>query len=231
MAGESAFDKRHVEASAVSQVEGLLEHLNLPPAVISYIRKNKTMVQIAIVLIITVVVAWSLYGSYRENTIEKASSALSVALGKGPSEKESALAKVVADFSSTSSALWARVELAHLDMEKAKYAEAAEKYSMIKKDLKADNPLYALAVYGIAQAQEANREYKGASEAYQLLKDLGGYEAIGSTGIARIQAAQGETAKAIETLNGYLGSLDGTPATEANKLLIEEKIARLKARP
>ncbi len=231
MAGESAFDKRHVEASAVSQVEGLLEHLNLPPAVISYIRKNKTMVQIAIVLVVTTVVAWSLYGSYRENKIEKASSALSIALAKGPSEKAAALAKVSADFSDTSSALWARVELAHLDMEKAKFAEAAAKYSAIKNDLKADDPLYALAVYGIAQAQEAKRDYPGAIETYRLLKELSGYEAIGTTGVARVQAAQGEIAKAIETLNGYLGSLDGTPATEANKRLVEEKIARLKARP
>ncbi len=230
MAGESAFDKRHVEASALGEVEGLLEHLNLPPAAISYIRKNKTTLQIIAALVVTTIVVWALYGSYHEKKIEKASSALSAAMQKNPAEKAQALEKVSGDFSGTSSAVWAKVELAHLDMQNAKFAEATEKYTKIKNDLDADDPLYVLAVFGIAQAQEANRDYKGAVDTYRLLKDVDGFQAIGYTGIARIQEAQGETAKAIETLNGYLAGLDGTPATDANKLFIEEKIAQLKAR-
>lgn len=230
MAGESAFDKRHVEASALSGVDGLLEHLNLPPAVISSIRKNKTTLQIAAGLVITSIVVWSLYGSYREKKIEKASSALAVAMQKGPSERAAVLEKVAADFSGTSSAVWAQVELAHLDVQNGKFAEAAEKYNRLKQDLDADTPLYALTIFGIAQAHEANHAYKEAIEAYQLLKDIKGYQAIGYTGMARIQETQGEIAKAMETLNGYFATLAGEPATDANKRFIEEKLARLKAR-
>ena len=230
MAGESAFDKRHVEAGTLDEVEGLLEHLNLPPAAISYIRKNKTILQIVAALVIMAVVAWSLYGSYREKRIEKASSALAVAIQQGPSERAAALDKVVADFSGTSSAIWAKVELAHLDVQNGKFAEAAGKYSEIKNDIETDNPLYGLAVFGIAQAKEANHDDKEALEAYQLLKDIEGYQTVGYTGIARIQEAKGEIAKAIETLNGYLTSLAGTPATDPNKRLAEEMLARLKAR-
>lgn len=230
MAGESAFNKRHVEASTLSDVEGLLEHLNLPPAAISYIRKNKRMVQIVIAVVIAAIVAWSLYGSYREKRIERASSALAVALEKGPAEKAAALEKVFADFAGTSSALWAKVELAHLDMQNGKFAEAAGKFSKIKEDLDAADPLYALTVFGIAQAQEANHDYQEATATYGLLKDIEGYQLIAHTGIARIQETQGETAKAIETLNKYLASLDGTPAVDANKKFVEEKLARLKVR-
>lgn len=230
MAGDSAFNKRHVEASALSDVEGLLEHLNLPPAAISYIRKNKRMVQIVAALVIAGIVAWSLYGSYREKRIEKASSALAVALQKDPAEKAAALEKVSGDFSGTTAALWARVELAHLDMQNGKFAIAAGKYGKMKEELDTTDPLYALTIFGIAQAQEANHDFKEAAATYKLLKNVEGYQVIAVTGIARIEDIQGETGKAVETLNAYLAGLDGTPANDANKRVVEEKIARLKAR-
>ena len=227
MAGESAFDKRHVEPSTLDNVEGLLEHLNLPPAAISYIRKNKTMLQIVIGLVISTVVVWSLYGSYREQRIEKASSALAMALKANPAEKSASLQKVVADFSGTSSAIWAKVELAHLDMQNTKFTDAEQKYATINNDLDKEDPLYALTLFGIAQAQEANHDYKKAADTYGKLKDIGGYQTIGYTGMARIQETEGETAKAIETLNGYLATLN-TETAGADTTFIEEKIARLK---
>ena len=76
MAGESAFDKRHVEASTLSDVEGLLEHLNLPPAVIKYIRTNKKKIQIVATLSLVLIVALAVYDSYRNQRIEEAASAL-----------------------------------------------------------------------------------------------------------------------------------------------------------
>ena len=229
MAGQSAFDKRHVEANALSEVEGLLEHFNLPPAAISYIRKNKTMLQIALAIVVGTVVAWALYGSYHEKKIENSTSALSVAMQAGPAEKAAALEKVASEFSGTSAAVWAKVELAHLDMENKKFSDAVAKYSTIKNDLDASDPLYALAIFGIAQANEANHDYKQAAEHFALLKDIGGYQAIGHLGLARIQETEGEIGKAIETLSGYLGTLTEISADDANKRIIEEKISRLKA--
>ena len=229
MAGESAFDKRHVEANALSDVEGLLEHFNLPPGVISYIRKNKTMLQIALAVVVGTVVFWALYGSYLEKKIEKSTSALTVAMQTGAEEKPAALEKVSSEFSGTSAAVWAKVELAHLDMQDKKFADAAEKYTAIKNGLDSSDPLYPLTIFGIAQAREANHDYKAAAEHYGLLKDITGYQVIGHTGIARIQETEGEIGKALETLNSYLATLAGTPADDANKRFIEEKIARLKA--
>lgn len=230
MAGESAFDKRHVEASSLSEVEGLLEHLNLPPAAIKYIRSNKKKIQIISAIILVAVVLWALYDSYRGKRIEEATSALSAALQKGPEEKVSALDKVIQDYSGTSSALWAKVELAHLDMQNTKFADAADKYQKIHDDLKKSDPLYALTLYGFAQSKEANHDYKEAIEAYQKLKDIEGYQSIAIIGKARIEETEGKMDKALETLNGYVATLADKPATDPGKRYVEEKIARLKAR-
>jgi predicted negative regulator of RcsB-dependent stress response len=230
MAGESAFDKRHVEASALSDVEGLLEHLNLPPAVIKYIRTHKKKLQIAAALFLVMIVALAVYDSYRGKRIEEAASALAVALQKGPEEKGGALAKVASDFSGTTSALWAGVELAHLDMQTGKFAEAADKYQKIRNDLDKSDPLYALTMFGVAQAREANHDYPEAFATYQEIKNIDGYQVIGYTGMARIQETQGKVDSALETLNEFLTTMADKPATDPGKQFVEEKISRLKAR-
>ncbi len=230
MAGESAFDKRHVEASSLSDVEGLLEHLNLPPAVIKYIRTHKKNLQIAAALFLVLVVALAVYDAYRNKRVEKAASALAVALQKGPEEKGGALAKVVSDFSGTTSALWAGVELAHLDMQTGKFAEAADQYQKIRNDLDQANPLYALTMFGFAQAREANHDYPEAFAAYQEIKNIDGYQVIGYMGMARIQETQGKVGEALKTLNEFLATLADKPATDPGKQFVEMKISRLQAR-
>ena len=57
MASESAFNKRLTEETSMDQVEGLLEHLNLPPKAIDFIRKNQRMLQIALAVVVAVVVS------------------------------------------------------------------------------------------------------------------------------------------------------------------------------
>jgi tetratricopeptide (TPR) repeat protein len=230
MAGESAFDKRHVEASTLSDVEGLLEHLNLPPAAIKYIRNNKRKIQICTVVAISLALIWAAYDAYRVKRIEKATSALSLALQQGPEGEIAALNKVTEEFSGTSSALWAKVELAHLDMQNTKFADAADKYKKIHDDLKKSDPLYALTLYGFAQAKEANHDYKEAIEAYMTLKDIVGYQVIAYTGKARIEEAEGQMDKALATLNEFVATLGDKPANDPGKRYAEEKIARLKAR-
>lgn len=230
MAGESAFNKRHVEPSTLSDVEGLLEHLNLPPAAIKYIREHKKTLQIVAGLVLVLVVGLAVYDSYRDKRIEAAASALAVAQQKGPEEKAGALEKVVSDFSGTTSALWAGVELAHLDMQTGKFAEAADKYQKIRNDLDASDPLFALTIFGVAQAREANNDYPEAFAAYQELKEIDGYQTIAYTGMARIQESQGKTDDALKTLTEFLATLTDKPATDPGKQLVEEKIARLKAR-
>jgi predicted negative regulator of RcsB-dependent stress response len=230
MAEESVFEKRHVEPSAKGNVEGLLEHFNLPPAVIRYVRRNKRAIQVVSAAILIIVVSIATYDSYREKRMEKASSALSQALQKAGEEKEKALQAVIAEYSGTVSSRWANVELAHIEMEKARFKEAAAKYAAIRDDLDKEDPLFALTVFGYAQALEAGHEYDAASAAFEQLKGIEGYQAIAVTGLARIQETQGNIDKAVEILNAGLASLSGKPQDESAKRIIEQKIARLKVR-
>lgn len=230
MSNESAFNKRLTEESAMDQVEGLLEHLNLPPKVIDFIRANKRMLQVLLAVVVITVVAWSLYGSYRDRIVEEAASALSLAMKKDIGSRAEALQAVADTYSNTTSATWAKVELAHLDMKNGAYNDAADKYDTVLSSIKISNPLYPLALLGAGQAQEAGGKYQEATIQYNLLKDIDGYSQLSYTALGRVEEMQGNFDKAIATYNNFLLNIGDDPTMGQARTEIEEKIARLKAR-
>lgn len=229
MAGESAFDKKLSAETSMDKVEGLLEHLNLPPRVIDFIRVNQRLIQLGIAVVVIAVVFWSLYGSYRERITEEASSALAVALQSDQTARADAFRAVADKYGSTSSALWARVELAHLDMEKGLFDEASAQYQAILPDIKSANPLHPLVLFSLAQSLEGAKRNQEAFKQYDLLKDFKGFEQIGYTGMGRIEEALGNNEKAIAIYNNFLLSMDDDPAFSQVQAEINAKIARLKA--
>lgn len=228
MSSESAFDKKLTDESTMDKVEGLLEHFNLPPKVIDFIRANQRIIQVVIGIIVITVVAWSLYGSYRDRITEEAATALSIAMEQSQEGQAEALSAVSEKYASTTSALWARVELAHLDMENSAFSDAAAKYSKIFTELKEKSPLYPLVVYGLAQALESEKKYQDSSVQYDLLKNFKGYEHIGYTGMGRLEEAQGNNDKAIAIYNNFVLTIGDDPSFSQAKVEIDAKIARLK---
>lgn len=229
MSNDSAFNKRLTEETTMDQVEGLLEHFNLPPKTIVFIRKNLRLIQVGTGLIILAVVAWSLYGSYMEKQNEEAASALSLAMEKTPDMRAAALSDVVTQYGNTSSSTWAEVELAHLDMKNGEFTRAAEKYTALNQKIKEDNPLKPLILFGLAQAYEADKKYSEASTQYNILKEFKGFEPVGYTGLGRLEEVQGNIDKAIAVLNNFVLSAGDDPAFTQSRAEIEAKIARLKA--
>jgi len=230
MASESAFNKRLTEETNMDKVEGLLEHLNLPPKAIDFIRKYQRQIQIVLAIIIVVVVSLSLYTSYRKGVVEDAASALSSAMQNKGEEKALSLAQVAQEYGNTTSAQWAKIELAHFDMKDGEYAAAAEKYLVELGNLEESDPLYALVLFGAGQALEAGKEYGSAEEQYGLLKEIEGYEQIGYVGLARVQEVQGNLDKASALYNNFLLSLGDDPSAAQARKDIEARIARLKAK-
>ncbi len=230
MASESAFNKKLTAETSMDKVEGLLEHFNLPPNVIDFIRVNQRLIQIGIAVVVIIVVFWSLYGSYREQKREEAATALSMALLSDPQAQPAELRAVADKYASTSSALWARVELAHLDVKNGSFADASKKYQAIISDVKESNPLYALVLYSLAQSLEGEKLYQEAFNQYDLLKNIKGYEHIGYTGMGRIEEEQGRFDKAIATYNNFLLSIGDDPTMAQMRTEINAKIARIKAR-
>lgn len=229
MSTESAFNKRLTEETTMDQVEGLLEHFNLPPKTITFIRKNQRIIQVAIGLIVIAVVAWSLYGSYMDKQREEAATSLSLALGEESDARAAALDKVIANYGKTSSALWAEVELAHLDMKNGQFSAAAEKYNTLNKKIKEKNPLKPLVIFGLGQAYEAENKYTEATAQYNLLKEVKGYEPVAYIGLGRLEEAQGNIEKAVAVLNDFVLTAGDDPYFAQSRSEIEAKIARLKA--
>ncbi|BHH83143.1 YfgM family protein [Desulforhopalus sp. 52FAK] len=229
MSTESAFNKRLTEESTMDQVEGLLEHFNLPPKAITFIRKNQRIIQVLIGIVIVAVVAWSLYGSYVEKQREEAATALSLAVEKDPATRGAALSEVIANYASTTSAIWAEVELAHLDMKNSDFSAAAEKYKSLVEKSDIENPLYPLVVFGLAQAYEGDKKYSDATKQYELLKEIKGFESIGYIGLGRLEEAQGNIDKAIAVLNNFVLTAADDPNFAQSRKEIEAKVARLKA--
>ncbi|SHO50113.1 tetratricopeptide repeat protein [Desulfopila aestuarii] len=230
MSGESAFEKRYVDPKDQSKIEGILELFNLPPKVIAFLRNYKRPIQVGLVVVTLVVVAGSLYKSYRERQIEDGASALALALQETGSAQADALNNVAEKYISTPSGRWAKVELAHMAMAERKFADASIAYGAIHKELKKSNPLFPLTLYGMAQAEEAQGNGDAAYAYFDELKDVPGYELTGYTGMARILEAKGELDKALGIYGQYVAVLGVAPENAGQKALVDAKIARLKAR-
>lgn len=230
MSSESAFDKRLTEETKMDKVEGLLEHFSLPPKAIDFIRKYQRSLVILLVIIVIAVVSLSLYSSYRKKVVDRAASALSLAMQDIDEEKAASLAAVVDAYGNTTSAKWARIELAHLDMKKGEFAAAAAKYTDELKGVNDKSSLYGLLLFGAGQALEAEKKFAEAVVQYNLLKEVAGYEYIGYAGLARIEEEQGNFEKAFTVYNNYLLNVGDDPSAAQARTEIEERIARLKAK-
>ncbi len=229
MSEESAFNLKRASEEAYVEPSGVLDQLNLHPSIVSFLRKNKKIIQIVCIVFVILVVTISLYKSYRESQLEKGASNLDISMeAEGTAQKE-ALAHVETEYANTPSGSWATVELAHLDMKEGAYAEALKKYQAVRDNTKTSNPLYALLTYGIAQAGEAGKDFEKSIAMYTELKSITGYKDEGFLGLARVYEAQKEKEKAIAVYEEYLASFLGEERSPRAKQMIQEKINRLQS--
>ncbi len=227
MAKEDIFDKEWVDERDKNNLEGLLEQLNLPPAVVKFVKENKRLVQAIAAAVIVIVVAWALYGTYRDHRLEKSSEALSAALELEGQTRLDKLAEVEDEFSGTSSALWAQINGAQELLKISKMAEANGKFKAVQQEIGKSSLLQPLVSLGIAQSAEALKNYEEAAAEYRKLVDVEGYQDIGYLGTARVHEQQGNKDKALEIYENYLTTIE--PAAALQRAMIEEKIAGIKA--
>jgi len=228
MSEQSAFDPSQIAENAYIEPSGVLDQLNLPPGFVKFIRKNKRILQISGSIIAVVVVAVSLYTSYHTKRIEDSTSSLSISMDATGESKSKALQQVITDYSGTPAALWANVELGHMAMKEGAYPKAQEHYKTVLGEISKSNPMYGLLTFGVAQAEEADKNYADASATYSNLKEIDGYKDEGFLGMARVLEAQGQNQKALATYEEYLGSFLGEERNERLTRMIQEKITRLR---
>lgn len=197
MSAQSLFSKKNIASQQHDSSRGLLEELNLPPGLISFIRKNSRKLQIVLVCAVILVVGWILFDYYSNVQERKGASLLASGLQSESDEQRiQVLQQVIDEFGSTDAARWSKIELAHLEYREANYEAAAAKYKDIIDELSTDNPLQPLIRLSLAQSYEQAGQLDQALAQYNLLKKSIGFADQAYGGLARIQMAKGDLAQA-----------------------------------
>ncbi len=231
MSDQSAFSRKTLENATMPPSRGILEELNLPPQAIKFIRANRQNFIIAGVCVVVAASGWSLYNKYVERREQKGASALTLALKEQDAEaRAAALARVTDDFGRTSSAIWARYELAHAAYAEGRFDEALKEYETVLGALSGSNPMRPLVLQSLALAQESSGAVDKALVTYGELAAVNGFKGMGLAAVGRLQEAAGNTAKAVEAYESYLNEPQN-PAEAERRAMVEERLAILKSAP
>ncbi|PIE66505.1 MAG: hypothetical protein CSA26_00595 [Desulfobacterales bacterium] len=156
MSENNPFNQYNIPMEGTPEPQGLLDQFNLPPAFVAFLRKNSKTIWIVIGCVSVVVVVASLYDSYRTHTLNKAGAALDEAL-TASEKQESLLENVAAEYSSTPSATWAKVELANLYVEQKELDKAVTILVALESESGLDElikPLVSFKLAGLYEQQE-----------------------------------------------------------------------------
>jgi predicted negative regulator of RcsB-dependent stress response len=212
MSAQSLFSKKDIKPIDPERKRDLLDELNLPPKLVSFIRKNARNLQIACICIAVVVLGWVLYDNYTDLQESKSASLLAAALQESSIEqKTQELARVIEEYPRTDSALWSRVELAHLEYQDGKFQEAAGRYEAILGELPGDSSLAPLIRLNLAQSYEELNDHDKALIQYKTLKTATGFDREATMAMGRIYEFTGQPQAARQVYEEYLNSLGESP--------------------
>jgi predicted negative regulator of RcsB-dependent stress response len=209
MSAQSLFSKKNIKSQQPDTRTGIMEELNLPPEVISFIRKNARNLQVGLICIVVLVLAWIFYDYYSELQENKGASLLASAMQtEATEERVKVLENVINDYSRTDAARWSKLELAHLDYQEGRFDAAVSKYENILAKLSADNFLVPLARINLAQSYEEAGQYDQAIAQYNLLKKTTGFKEEAHLALGRIYKAKDEPTQARKEYEELLSTLE-----------------------
>ncbi len=203
MVEQSAFDRNAIEGNILNEHEGLLEQLNLPPALITFLRAHQRIIWIIVTCIVTAVTVGALYGSYRTHTMNKAASALDAAMIAEGNQQE-LLQQVIDEFGASPAALLAKVELAHIAADNNDRTQAIVILNEVNSGLPADSLLKPLVGSNLAGLYEQEGSYTNALLVYEDLATVEGFEADAYKGMGFLHEQLGNTEKAVTMYTKYL---------------------------
>jgi predicted negative regulator of RcsB-dependent stress response len=208
MSAQSLFSKKNIESQKLDTRKGIMEELNLPPEVISFVRKNSRNLQICLIIFVILVFSWIFYDYYSERQENKSASLLASAMQiEAKEEKLFVLGKVVAEYSGTDAALWGKLELAHLDYEEGAFDAAVAKYEEIAAKLPSDSSLVPLVRINLAQSYEEAGQHDQAIIQYNLLKNITGFKEDAYMALGRIYRAKEDFPQARKEYNELLNTM------------------------
>ena len=227
MSTQSLFSKKNIKSQIPDTRRGLLEELNLPPEVISFIRENARIMQIALICVAIFVLGWVFYDYYAEQQENKGASLLASAMQvDAMDERVQILENVIMDYSRTDAALWSKLELGHIDFQEGRFDEAAARFKETLYKLSSSSSLEPLVRLSLAQSYEENSQYDQAIAQYNLLKKEAGFKKQANLALGRIYVIKGEESQARKVYEELLQGLTEEP-DPALKSKLQAKLASL----
>lgn len=224
MSAQSLFSKKNIESQQHDTRTGIMEELNLPPGMISFVRKNARNLQIGLICIVVLALAWVFYDYYTELQSNKGASLLASAMQtEATEERAQILENVINDYSRTDAARWGKLELAHLDYQEGRFDAAVAKYGEIIAKLPADNSLVPLVRINLAQSYEEAGQHDQAIAQYNLLKKSPGFKEEAHLALGRIYKANDEPSKARKEYEELLSTME----EDADPLLSRSRVQAL----
>ncbi|MFC1845483.1 YfgM family protein [Thermodesulfobacteriota bacterium] len=209
MSAQSLFSKKNIESQKLDTRTGIMEELNLPPEVISFVRKNSRNLQICLIFFVILVFSWIFYDYYSERQENKGASLLASAMQtEATEEKLQVLGEVVNEYSRTDAALWGKLELAHLDYQEGTFDAAVVKYEEIVAKLPADSSLVPLVRINLAQSYEEAGQHEQAIAQYNLLKKATGFKEDAYLALGRIYKAKDDFSQARKEYEELLSTME-----------------------
>jgi predicted negative regulator of RcsB-dependent stress response len=226
MAEQSAFDRKNIQLQTLSPPLGLLDQFNLPPAAITFIRRNQRAIWMAVAGCVFLAVAVSGYTSYRHYRAGKAASALDVAL-VAKQDSRQLLEKVVQEYGSTPSSLWARIELAFLEEKEGQLAKAIIQFEAINAGLTPQSLLKPLVLSKLAALNENEKQFDKALGYYGELAGNVGFAPEAYRAMGRVNEQMGKSAEAAIMYGKYLELTPSQGGQQKNDPVREMVQARL----
>ncbi|OGR00466.1 MAG: hypothetical protein A2511_10655 [Deltaproteobacteria bacterium RIFOXYD12_FULL_50_9] len=219
MSENQLFNKESVHNKLLEK-RGLLEQLQVPLPVISFIRKNSLLLQAGAAGLLLLIFAWNGYQYYDARQVERSTALLAAALKETSDDSRSrGLELVLREYPRTQAGLWSRLELAHLDFKAVRYQKAIEQYKLVLDALGANNSLAPLVLYSMSMAYEADGKSGEAVNYLEKLANVTGFSDPANLAMARIHEKRGDVAKAKESY----GKVTGKTYQEK----VKESLARL----
>jgi len=209
----------------IERKDGLLEELNVPPRAIKFIRENSNNLQIAAIVLVVLIFAWTYYDYYSSNRQSESAYALHTAMQElDEARQDELLQQIISEKSGTDAAFWARLELGHKAARTEKYDDALAIYMGLAKEVSAANPLSPLLNRSMALTYESKGDLDQALVYYQKLSLSNGFETEGLMALGRIYE---QKSMVPEALDSYRQAIENSQLTAPKKGVLTEKINTL----
>lgn len=182
----------------------ILEELNLPPEAIKFLRENSKTIQIVLAVTIIAILGWEGYGKYTNTQRNRSADMLYQAMRVDNDQRITQLKALSAKYGTRGSGLWGIIEQGHLAFKEGNFQEAASLYESTLASTSAENPLFPLAQFNLAQAYENLQDQAKAKATYQKLAEIKGFAGEAMLGLARIAEIEGTPDEARTKYQSYI---------------------------